>query len=169
MDTLNPILNALVQDLVRQLTPVVVQAIAGELENYKLQTDQKISDALDVNRNWVRGVVGEVLDQDLRGRVADVIDTMDDQHIIDVEAMAARVIDNLDMGDLAEKVFEEVDLTDLAEKVIDEIDWKTRSKSFSTTTRSLFLCLKGPTWDYSTKHKAPCVTCMTCAMQYRTK
>jgi len=130
MDTLNPILNALVQDLVRQLTPVVVQAIANDLENYRLQTDQKISDALDVSRNWVRDVVGEVLDQDLRGRVADVIETMDDQHIIDVDAMAARVIDNLDMGDLAEKVFEEVDLTDLAEKVVDEIDLEDKIKEF---------------------------------------
>ena len=130
MDTLNPILNALVQDLVRQLTPVVVQAIANDLENYRLQTDQKISDALDVSRNWVRGVVGDVLDQDLRGRVADVIETMDDQHIIDVDAMAARVIDNLDMSDLAEKVFEEVDLTDLAEKVVDEIDLEDKIKEF---------------------------------------
>jgi hypothetical protein len=138
MDTLNPILNALVQDLVRQLTPVVVQAIAGELEDYKLQTDQKISDALDVNRNWVRdvnrnwvrGVVGEVLDEDLRGRVADVIETMDDQHIIDVDAMAARVIDNLDLGDLAQKVFYEVDLTDLAEKVVDEIYLEDKIKEF---------------------------------------
>ena len=130
MDTLNPILNALVQDLVRQLTPVVVQAIAGELEDYKLQTDQKISDALDVNRNWVRGVVGEVLDEDLRGRVADVIETMDDQHIIDFDAMGAWVIDHLDMGDLAEKVFEEVDLTDLAEKVVDEIDLEDKIKEF---------------------------------------
>jgi len=130
MDTLNPILNALVQDLVRQLTPVVVQAMASELEDYKLQTDQKISDALDVSRNWVRGVVGEVLDQDLRGRVADVVETMNDEHIIDVDAMAARVIDNLDMGDLAEKVFEEVDLTDLAEKVVDEIDLEDKIKEF---------------------------------------
>ena len=130
MENLNPILSALVQDLVRQLTPVVVQAIANDLENYRLQTDQKISDALDVNRNWVRGVVGEVLDQDLRGRVADVIDTMDDQHIIDVEAMAARVIDNLDLGDLAQKVFYEVDLTDLAEKVVDEIDLEDKIKEF---------------------------------------
>ena len=109
MDTLNPILNALVQDLVRQLTPVVVQAIAGELENYKLQTDQKISDALDVSRNWVREVVGEVLDEDLRGRIADVLD---DDNFMDGAAMAARVIDNLDMGDLAEKVVDEIDLED---------------------------------------------------------
>jgi hypothetical protein len=130
METLNPILNALVQDIVRQLTPVVVQAIAKDLENYRLQTDQKISDALDVNRNWVRGVVGEVLDEDLRGRVADVIETMDDEHIIDVDAMAARVIDNLDMGDLAEKVFDEVDLTDLAEKVVDQIDLEDKIKEF---------------------------------------
>ena len=130
MDTLNPILNALVQDLVRQLTPVVVQAIAGELEDYKLQTDQKISDALDVNRNWVRGVVGEVLDQDLRGRVADVIETMNDEHIIDVDAMAARVIDNLDLGDLAQKVFYEVDISDLADKVVDEIDLQDKIKEF---------------------------------------
>ena len=130
MDTLNPILNALVQDMVRQLTPVVVQAIAGELEDYKLQTDQKISDALDVNRNWVRGVVGEVLDEDLRGRVADVIETMDDEHIIDVDAMAARVIDNLDLGDLAQKVFYEVDISDLAEKVVDEIDMEDKIKEF---------------------------------------
>ena len=130
MDTLNPILNALVQDLVRQLTPVVVQAVAKDMEDYRLQTDQKISDALDVSRNWVRSVVGEVLDEDLRGRVADVIETMDDQHIIDVDAMAARVIDNLDMGDLAEKVFEEVDLTDLAEKVVDEIDLEDKIKEF---------------------------------------
>lgn len=130
MENLNPILGALVQDLVRQLTPVVVQAIANDLENYRLQTDQKISDALDVSRNWVRSVVGEVLDEDLRGRVADVIETMDDQHIIDVDAMAARVIDNLDMGDLAEKVFEEVDLTDLAEKVGDEIDLQDKIKEF---------------------------------------
>ena len=130
MENLNPVLNALVQDLVRQLTPVVVQAIANDLENYRLQTDQKISDALDVSRNWVRSVVGEVLDEDLRGRVADVIETMDDQHIIDVDAMAARVIDNLDMGDLAEKVFEEVDLTDLAEKVVDEIDLEDKIKEF---------------------------------------
>ena len=130
MENLNPILGALVQDLVRQLTPVVVQAMASELEDYKLQTDQKISDALDVSRNWVRSVVGEVLDEDLRGRVADVIETMDDQHIIDVDAMAARVIDNLDMGDLAEKVFEEVDLTDLAEKVVDEIDLEDKIKEF---------------------------------------
>jgi hypothetical protein len=130
METLNPILNALVQDIVRQLTPVVVQAIAKDLEDYRLQTDQKISDALDVSRNWVRGVVGEVLDQDLRGRVADVVETMDDEHIIDVDAMAARVIDNLDMGDLAEKVFEEVDLTDLAEKVVDEIDLEDKIKEF---------------------------------------
>lgn len=130
MDTLNPILNALVQDLVRQLTPVVVQAIAGELEDYKLQTDQKISDALDVNRNWVRGVVGEVLDEDLRGRVADVIETMDDENIIDVDAMAARVIDDLDISDLAEKVLDEADLTDLAEKVCDEIDLEDKIKEF---------------------------------------
>ena len=130
MDTLNPILNALVQDLVRQLTPVVVQAIAGELEDYKLQTDQKISDALDVNRNWVRGVVGEVLDRDLRSRVADVIETMDDQDIIDFDAMGGWVIDHLDMGDLAETVFEEVDLTDLAEKVVDEIDLEDKIKEF---------------------------------------
>jgi len=109
MDTLNPILNALVQDLVRQLTPVVVQAIAGELENYKLQTDQKISDALDVSRNWVREVVGEVLDEDLRGRIADVLD---DDNFMDGAAMAARVMDNLDMGDLAEKVVDEIDLED---------------------------------------------------------
>ena len=130
METLNPILNALVQDIVRQLTPVVVQAIAKDLEDYRLQTDQKISDALDVTRNWVRGVVGEVLDEDLRGRVADVIETMDDEHIIDVDAMAARVIDNLDMSDLAEKVFEEVNLTDLAEKVVDEIDLEDKIKEF---------------------------------------
>ena len=130
MDTLNPILNALVQDLVRQLTPVVVQAIANDLENYRLQTDQKISDALDVSRNWVRDVVFDVLDQDLRGRVADVIETMDDQHIIDVDAMAARVIDNLDLGDLAQKVFYEVDISDLAEKVVDEIDMEDKIKEF---------------------------------------
>jgi hypothetical protein len=127
MDTLSPILNALVQDLVRQLTPVVVQAIAGELEDYKLQTDQKISDALDVSRNWVREVVGEILDEDLRGRIADVVD---DDNFMDGAAMAARVIDNLDMGDLAEKVFEEVDLTDLAEKVVDEIDLEDKIKEF---------------------------------------
>ncbi len=130
MENLNPILNALVQDLVRQLTPVVVQAIAGELEDYKLQTDQKISDALDVNRNWVRGVVGEVLDEDLRGRVADVIETMNDENIIDVDAMAARVIDDLDISDLAEKVLDEADLTDLAEKVCDEIDLQDKIKEF---------------------------------------
>lgn len=130
MENLNPILNALVQDLVRQLTPVVVQAIAGDLENYRLQTDQKIADALDVNRNWVRGVVGEVLDEDLRGRVADVIETMDDENIIDVDAMAARVIDDLDIGDLAEKVLDEADLTDLAEKVCDEIDLEDKIKEF---------------------------------------
>jgi hypothetical protein len=122
MDTLNPILNALVQDLVRQLTPVVVQAIAGELEDYKLQTEQKIVDALDVSRNWVRGVVGEVLDQDLRGRVADVLESTNDEHIIDVDAMAARVIDNLDMDDLAEKVMHDADLSDLAERVVAEIN-----------------------------------------------
>ena len=120
MDTLNPILNALVQDLVRQLTPVVVQAIASELEDYKLQTEQKIVDALDVSRNWVRQVVGEILDEDLRGRVADVLD---DDNFMDGAAMAARVIDNLDMSDLAKKVFDEVDLTDLAKKVVDEIDY----------------------------------------------
>ena len=130
METLNPILNALVQDIVRQLTPIVVQAMASELEDYKLQTEQKISDAMDETRNLVRGVVGEILDEDLRGRVADVIETMDDQHIIDVDAMAARAIDNLDMGDLAEKVFEEVDLTDLAEKVVDEIDLEDKIKEF---------------------------------------
>ena len=130
MENLNPILNALVQDLVRQLTPVVVQAIAGDLENYRLQTDQKIADALDVNRNWVRGVVGEVLDEDLRGRVADVIETMNDENIIDVDAMAARVIDNLDISDLAEKVLDEADLTDLAEKVCDEIDLQDKIKEF---------------------------------------
>ena len=130
MENLNPILNALVQDLVRQLTPVVVQAIAGDLENYRLQTDQKIADALDVNRNWVRGVVGEVLDQDLRGRVADVIETMNDENIIDVDAMAARVIDDLDISDLAEKVLDEADLTDLAEKVCDEIDLQDKIKEF---------------------------------------
>ena len=130
MDTLNPILNALVQDLVRQLTPVVVQAVANDLENYRLQTDQKISDALDVSRNWVRDVVGEVLDQDLRGRVADVIETMDDQHIIDVDAMAARVMDNLDLGDLAQKIFDEVDLSDLAEKIVDAIDLEDKIKEF---------------------------------------
>lgn len=130
MENLNPILNALVQDLVRQLTPVVVQAIAGDLENYRLQTDQKIADALDVNRNWVRGVVGEVLDEDLRGRVADVIETMNDENIIDVDAMAARVIDDLDISDLAEKVLDEADLTDLAEKVCDEIDLQDKIKEF---------------------------------------
>jgi len=130
MDKLNPILNALIIDLVRQLTPVVVQAMASELEDYKLQTDQKISDALDVSRNWVRVVVGEVLDQDLRGRVADVIETMDDHDIIDFDAMGGWVIDHLDMGDLAEKVFEEVNLTDLAEKVVDEIDLEDKIKEF---------------------------------------
>jgi len=127
MENLNPILGALVQDLVRQLTPVVVQAMASELEDYKLQTDQKISDALDVSRNWVRDVVGEVLDQDLRGRIADVVD---DDNFMDWAAMAARVIDNLDMSDLAEKVFEEVNLTDLAEKVVDEIDLEDKIKEF---------------------------------------
>ena len=130
MENLNPILSALVQDLVRQLTPVVVQAIANDLENYRLQTDQKISDALDVSRNWVRDVVGEVLDQDLRGRVADVIETMDDQHIIDFDAMGAWVIDHLDMGDLAQKIFDEVDLSDLAEKIVDEIDLEDKIKEF---------------------------------------
>ena len=131
MDTLNPILNALVQDLVRQLTPVVVQAIAGELEDYKLQTDQKISDALDVSRNWVRGEVREALEQeDFRGRVIDVINTLDDENIIDVDAMAARVIDDLDISDLAEKVLDEADLTDLAEKVCDEIDLEDKIKEF---------------------------------------
>ena len=127
MDTLNPILNALVQDLVRQLTPVVVQAIASELEDYKLQTEQKIVDALDVSRNWVRQVVGEILDEDLRGRVADVLD---DDNFMDGAAMAARVIDNLDMSDLAKKVFDEVDLTDLAKKVVDEIDLEDKIKEF---------------------------------------
>lgn len=131
MENLNPILNALVQDLVRQLTPVVVQAIAGDLENYRLQTDQKIADALDVNRNWVRGEVREALEQeDFRGRVIDVINTLDDENIIDVDAMAARVIDNLDISDLAEKVLDEADLTDLAEKVCDEIDLQDKIKEF---------------------------------------
>lgn len=131
MENLNPILNALVQDLVRQLTPVVVQAIAGDLENYRLQTDQKIADALDVSRNWVRGEVREALEQeDFRGRVIDVINTLDDENIIDVDAMAARVIDDLDIGDLAEKVLDEADLTDLAEKVCDEIDIQDKIKEF---------------------------------------
>jgi hypothetical protein len=40
MENLNPILSALVQDLVRQLTPVVVQAIANELG--KLQSYRQI-------------------------------------------------------------------------------------------------------------------------------
>jgi hypothetical protein len=130
MDTLNPILNALVQDLVKQLTPIVVQAVANDLENYKLQTDQKISDAVDQNRNWVREVVGEILDEDLRGRVADVIETMDDQDIINFDAMGGWVMDHLDMAELAEQVFEEVDLTDLAEKVVDEIDLEDKIKEF---------------------------------------
>lgn len=131
MENLNPILNALVQDLVRQLTPVVVQAIAGDLENYRLQTDQKIADALDVSRNWVRGEVREALEQeDFRGRVIDVINTLDDENIIDVDAMAARVIDDLDISDLAEKVLDEADLTDLAEKVCDEIDIQDKIKEF---------------------------------------
>ena len=130
METLNPILNALVQDIVRQLTPIVVQAMASELEDYKLQTEQKISDAMDETRNLVRGVVGEILDEDLRGRVADVIETMNDENIIDVDAMAARVIDELDIGDLAEKVLDEADLSDLAEKVIDEIDLEDKIKEF---------------------------------------
>ena len=142
METLNPILNALVQDLVRQLTPVVVQAIANDMEEFKHKVlalvklaandhEAAIMDAgLEADRDWVRGIVGEILDEDLRGRVADVIDTMDDQHIIDVDAMAARVIDNLDMGDLAEKVFDEVDLTDLAEKVVDQIDLEDKIKEF---------------------------------------
>jgi hypothetical protein len=80
-----------------------------------------------VSRNWVREVVGEILDEDLRGRIADVVD---DDNFMDGAAMAARVIDNLDMGDLAEKVFEEVDLTDLAEKVVDEIDLEDKIKEF---------------------------------------
>ena len=131
MENLNPILNALVQDLVRQLTPVVVQAIAGDLENYRLQTDQKIADALDVSRNWVRGEVREALEQeDFRGRVIDVINTLDDENIIDVDAMAARVIDDLDISDLAEKVLDEADLTDLAEKVAEEIDMEDKIKEF---------------------------------------
>jgi hypothetical protein len=130
MDTLNPILNALVQDIVRQLTPIVVQAMASELEDYKLQTDQKISDAMDETRNLVRGVVGEILDEDLRGRVADVIETMNDENIIDVDAMAARVIDELDIGDLAEKVLDEADISDLAEKVLEEIDLEDKIKEF---------------------------------------
>lgn len=127
MENLNPILNALVQDLVRQLTPVVVQAIAGELENYKLQTDQKISDALDVTRNWVRDVVGEVLDEDLRARVADIVD---DENFMDGAAMAARVMDNLDISDLAEKILDEADLSDLAEKVAEEIDMEDKIKDY---------------------------------------
>jgi hypothetical protein len=130
METLNPILNALVQDIVRQLTPIVVQAMASELEDYKLQTEQKISDAMDETRNLVRGVVGEILDEDLRGRVADVIETMDDENIIDVDAMAARVIDELDIGDLAEKVLDEADISDLAEKVLEEIDLEDKIKEF---------------------------------------
>lgn len=103
MENLNPILNALVEDLVRQLTPVVVQAIAGDLENYRLQTDQKITDALDVSRNWVRDNVFDVLDQDLRGRVEYIFATMNDEHISNVDAMADRVID---------KVYEEIDIED---------------------------------------------------------
>ena len=130
MDTLNPILNALVQDLVRQLTPVVVQAIANDMEEFKHQVQQKLDAGLEADRDWVRGVVGEILDEDLRGRVADVIETMDDQDIIDFDAMGGWVIDHLDMGDLAEKVFEEVDLTDLAEKVVDEIDLEDKIKEF---------------------------------------
>ena len=130
METLNPILNALVQDIVRQLTPIVVQAMASELEDYKLQTEQKISDAMDETRNLVRGVVGEILDEDLRGRVADVIETMNDENIIDVDAMAARVIDELDIGDLAEKVLDEADISDLAEKVLEEIDLEDKIKEF---------------------------------------
>ena len=130
MDTLNPILNALVQDLVRQLTPVVVQAIANDMEEFKHKVQQKLDAGLEADRDWVRGVVGEILDEDLRGRVADVIETMDDQDIIDFDAMGGWVIDHLDMGDLAEKVFEEVDLTDLAEKVVDEIDLEDKIKEF---------------------------------------
>ena len=53
--------------------------------------------------------MGEVLDEDLRGRIADVVD---DDNFMDGAAMAARVIDNLDMSDLAEKVVDEIDLED---------------------------------------------------------
>jgi hypothetical protein len=176
MENLNPILNALVQDLVKQLTPIVLEAVSKNVEEWKhqnvdlsattteegsrlrdqvvailntfgqdsnerlaterfaevlfktIEADNKLSTF--TNDYKMKELVNDVLDDGLKSRVLDILQYTDDENIIDVDAMAAKVIDNLDMGDLAEKVVEDLDMGDLTERVLEEMDLEDKVKDF---------------------------------------
>lgn len=176
MENLNPILNALVQDLVKQLTPIVLEAVSKNVEEWKhqnvdlsattteegsrlrdqvvailntfgqdsnerlaterfaevlfktIEADNKLSTF--TNDYKMKELVNDVLDDGLKSRVLDILQYTDDENIIDVDAMAAKVIDNLDMADLAEKVTEDLDIADLAERVLEEMDLEDKVKDF---------------------------------------
>ena len=176
MENLNPILNALVQDLVKQLTPIVLEAVSKNVEEWKhqnvdlsatttdegsrlrdqvvailntfgkdsnerlaterfaeilfktIEADNKLSTF--TNDYKMKELVNDVLDDGLKSRVLDILQYTDDENIIDVDAMAAKVIDNLDMADLAEKVTEDLDMADLSERVIEEMDLEDKVKDF---------------------------------------
>jgi hypothetical protein len=176
MENLNPILNALVQDLVKQLTPVVLESVSKNVEEWKHQNvdlsattteegsrlrDQVVAilntfgkDSSErlaaesfaeilfntieahnklstpTNDHKMKELVNDVLDDGLKSRVLDILQYTDDENIIDVDAMAAKVIDNLDMGDLAEKVTEDLDIADLTERVLEEMDLEDKVKDF---------------------------------------
>jgi len=176
MENLNPILNALVQDLVKQLTPIVLESVSKNVEEWKhqnvdlsattteegsrlrdqvvailntfgqdsnerlaterfaevlfktIEADNKLSTF--TNDHKMKELVNDVLDDGLKSRVLDILQYTDDENIIDVDAMAAKVIDNLDMGDLAEKVVEDLDMGDLTERVLEEMDLEDKVKDF---------------------------------------
>jgi hypothetical protein len=176
MENLNPILNALVQDLVKQLTPIVLESVSKNVEEWKhqnvdlsattteegsrlrdqvvailntfgqdsnerlaterfaevlfktIEADNKLSTF--TNDYKMKELVNDVLDDGLKSRVLDILQYTDDENIIDVDAMAAKVIDNLDMGDLAEKVTEDLDMGDLTERVLEEMDLEDKVKDF---------------------------------------
>lgn len=176
MENLNPILNALVQDLVKQLTPIVLEAVSKNVEEWKhqnvdlsattteegsrlrdqvvailntfgqdsserlaterfaeilfktIEADNKLSTF--TNDYKMKELVNDVLDDGLKSRVLDILQYTNDEDIIDVDAMAAKVIDNLDMADLAEKVTEDLDIADLSERVIEEMDLEDKIKEF---------------------------------------
>ena len=176
MENLNPILNALVQDLVKQLTPIVLEAVSKNVEEWKhqnvdlsattteegsrlrdqvvailntfgqdsserlaterfaeilfktIEADNKLSTF--TNDYKMKELVNDVLDDGLKSRVLDILQYTNDEDIIDVDAMAAKVIDNLDMADLAEKVTEDLDIADLAERVLEEMDLEDKVKDF---------------------------------------
>jgi len=176
MENLNPILNALVQDLVKQLTPIVLESVSKNVEEWKHQNvdlsattteegsrlrDQVVAilntfgkDSSErlaaesfaeilfntieagnklstpTNDHKMKELVNDVLDDGLKSRVLDILQYTDDENIIDVDAMAAKVIDNLDMGDLAEKVTEDLDIADLTERVLEEMDLEDKVKDF---------------------------------------